>query len=134
MIPILDHPANALLLRWLGPIGVRVPAVLSSWELDVYTLLAHPDLTARMLDLAQTWQCMAIHGFPALVGTDGQVDVVCAGLGTLIVRGDEPPERLVRAGAQPPIGWMAFDAWSTNGPVPESDAQLREVVRAARLR
>ncbi len=128
MIPPLEHPANALLVRWLAPIGVPVPAVLREWEVALYRLLAAPELTARMLALAGTSLFWAIYGFPALVGDDGQVDVLAAGLSTLVVRCDEPlDDDLVLTDARPPLGWVALDAW-------EPDDRLAGLVLAARLR
>ena len=136
MIPPLEHPANALLVRWLAPRGVRVPALLGEWEVQLYTLLASPDLTSRMLSLAGTSVYWAIHGFPAVIGPDGQVDVVAAGLSTLVVRTDEPPPDLLRTDAHPPYGWVALDAWDIGpaGSPEEAEARLVELVRAARLR
>jgi hypothetical protein len=127
VIPPLDHPANALLLRWLGPAGVPVPALLREWEVALYTLLATPELTARMLELAGSSLYWAVFGFPALIGDDGQVDVVAAGLSTLLVRCDEPPDDLAQTTARPPFGWVALDAW-THGD------RLAQVIHAARLR
>ena len=135
-MPPLDHPANALLLRWLAPIGVPVPAFLYDWEVDVYRLLAAPDLVARMLALAGVTAYCALHGFPALAADDGQVDVVAAGVSTLVVRWAEPPVDLVQPRARPPEGWSAIDAWADPpGRTPkETEARLAQVVQAARLR
>ena len=134
MIPLTDKPENRLLLLWLAEAGIQVPAVLAPWELDAYTLLASPDLVGRMLELADAGLCVAVHGFPALVGDDGVVDVVCAGLSTLIVRSEEEPDGLVLTDAAPPPGWVAVDAWLAVGRPDEGDALLAELIRAARLR
>jgi hypothetical protein len=130
VIPPLEHPANTSLLRWLAPVGVPVPALLGEWEVHAYTLLASPELASRMLELAGAGGHCAVHGFPALVGEDGQVDVVAAGLSTLVVRCDDPSDRrdLVLTDVRPPFGWVAVDGW-------EADAgRLAELILAARLR
>ena len=136
MIPPLGNPANTLLLRWLEPVGVPVPALLHDWEADLYRVLAAPDLVDRMLALAGASRYWALYGFPALIGDDGQVDVLAAGLSTLVVRCTEVLPDLAQTDARPPVGWVALDAWAVlaGRPADQVEARLAEVLRAARLR
>lgn len=129
-------PQNAALLDYLrdqaSPPSGPDDFTLGSWQLH-----AHPDLIARLRELAPGWPLTAAYGVP-LLASEGIAAVVALGSDWLAVRIDHlPPGVVIEDNPYP--AWLSFvrDDWHILNPVqdklPGADVEhtLRQLVAAA---
>jgi hypothetical protein len=129
-----DLPGNAALLDFLRE-QASAPDGPDDYALGYWQLHAHPDLMARLRELAPGWPLTAAYGVPMLAG-EGTAAVVGLGTDWLAVRsGDLPPdvEADVPDAAWSFVGddWHVIRAWQGQLPTAEGTRVLRELVSAA---
>lgn len=134
-----DVPQNAELLEYLrgqaSPPSGPDDFTLGSWQLHT-----HPDLIARLQELAPGWRLTAAYGIP-LLANEGIAAVAAIGTDWLAIRIDPLPPWVEIEDDQHPQ-WSAFvrDGWHILSPTqslfPGGDLELtvRKLVAAALAR
>jgi hypothetical protein len=133
-----DRAENASLLAYLRSRAVvPTPAQPSPWDLDEYELHTHPDLTERLLLVAEgvPHRLVPCYGVPVLVHPNGVAFAVGYSLNHLLLRLPVVPDdvelREPLPGFPPDPSWHPVDAWQTELVTAEGIARLRAWCRRA---
>lgn len=127
-------PQNTALLDLLRKQGV--PQERGTYAYEGWELHTHPDLVARLEDLAPRWPVLATFGVPVLAAK-GIAAVVARGTSTLLVRlPGAPTEPLEYAEPCPPLtdpsqAWHSVCPWQGELPSAESKRLLALLVQHA---
>lgn len=132
MTSLPDLPENAALLALLRSRGV--PQEGGDYAYEGWELHTHPDLLARLNELAPHSAPLPTFGVPVLA-TRGVAAVAAWGTDTLLLRLPSAPV-LERAAACPPLtdpgqGWYAVSAWQSELSSAQSARLLTRLVSDA---
>jgi hypothetical protein len=129
-----DLPQNAGLLAFLRG-QASPPSGPDDYALGAWQLHTHPDLIARLGDLAPGWPLTAACGVPMLA-SQGIAAVVALGTDWLAVRIDHLPAGIKTQAPAPEwtfadSAWHIVDPWQSQLPKAEGTDVLRRLVRRA---
>jgi hypothetical protein len=129
-----ELPQNEALLDFLRQ-QASLPAGPGDYTLGSWQLHTHPDLIARLRELAPRWPLTAAYGIP-LLACEGIAAVAALGTDWLAVRMAGPPPQVEAEEPTPPWSfvhgdWHVISAWPGHLPGPESVRSLRALVSAA---
>jgi hypothetical protein len=130
---LAECPANADLLAYLR--SSAQPATGRRWaDLDGFELHTHPDLIARLGELAGSPRAVvAFYGVVGIV-VKGVAAVVAMGTDTLLLRLPARPEGVRFELPVEPMcgnGWYAVSAWHDHRPAPDEPSRLARLIHAA---
>jgi len=130
-----DLPSNAALLDYLRRQASPASSADDGYSLGPWQLHTHPDLVARLGELAHGWPLSAAYGVP-LLASDGVVAVVALGTSWLAVRIAQLPAG-VESGAPDAAwsfvtdNWHIVNAWQGQLAAVDGTRLLRKLLASA---
>lgn len=128
-VDLPDLPSNSVLLGFLRH-QARLPDGPGDYVLNGWQLHTHPDLQARLQEVAPCVPVLGVYGVPVLA-SDGVAAAMAIGTDTLLLRLPEFPTDLELGPPLPPLtdgDWYSIDAWQADTPSAIGQQRLADLV------